>query len=180
MASYRNNLPAVSGGGAVIKSVQRGFATIPAGASSITVTINAVDTSKSFVTFNVNVTDGATDIPKNSMCGSELTSTTQITFSRYAAVVSIVSIAWEVVEYLSGVLVQRGTSLITGLGVSVPISSVALSKTHLLVSMISSSADNVPFRFPPLCYLASATSISAVRGADYGSGTLKWQVVSYV
>lgn len=180
MASYRDRLPVAGGGGAVIKSVQRGFVSIPSRSTSIDVSINPLDTSKSFLTFTYSVSGTSSDTPNNSMCSGVISGSNKLTFSRFSAPTSTVDIEWEVVEYISGAVVQIGSSAFTGVSLSVPISRVNLDKSFLLVSMTSSADFERTYQVRPMCSLSSETSISFVRAIDYGPVTIKWQVVTYV
>src|SRR6185369_3776685 len=89
---------------AQLDSVQSGTATIADTTSSTTVTISSVDTTKSFLVFEVslNLVD-----PVNAQISGQLTNATTLTFAR-AGTSGAVTIKWYVAEFTSGVSVQRG------------------------------------------------------------------------
>ena len=103
-----------------VQSIQSGSTTIVGGLDTSAVAITAVDPTKSILIFS---STHAGNEPQNFMVGGELTNATTITFARSNAGggAGTASIAWQVVEFASGVLVQRGQ---TALGVQ---TDVALS-----------------------------------------------------
>ena len=82
------------GGGGGIKSVQRGSASLPSSTSTVTITISAVDTSKTVVT---NL--GASAFNAFQMnYRLELTSATTVTVYRVNAS-NAQTLSWEVIEF---------------------------------------------------------------------------------
>jgi hypothetical protein len=108
----------------------------------------------------------------------QLTSSTNIQFNRAAAGANA-TIKWYVAEFLSGVVVQRGSTLLTTSPINVPITSVDLSKTFVLSSwqkpgVMMGNDDYLRAR------LTSATNLELAHDTAGSTldGTADWQVVS--
>jgi hypothetical protein len=102
-------IPPVNGP-VVLDDIQKGTATIAAGSNSTTATITAVDPTKAFLTWTLRGNDAN---PDNLAVTGRLSNATTVTFTR-AGTVGTVTIEWSVVEFTSGVLVQRGGTTLTG------------------------------------------------------------------
>ena len=117
-----------------LKSLQSGTVTLPAGAASISVTINGVDQTKTFLEFGTSFNDAN---PQYSHITGRISSNgTSVVFQRYGAAGSpAVTVKWYVAEFTSGVTVQRGSVAMPTaiLNVTLP-ASVDLSKAFALVS----------------------------------------------
>ena len=83
------------GGGGGVKSVQRGKVSIPTSANFVTVTITAVDTTKTMCNF-LGVSCVA-DV--NALTRMSLTNSTTLTFTRSNSSGASGTISWEVMEY---------------------------------------------------------------------------------
>ena len=114
----------------VLDNVQSGATTISHFTSSTSVTIAAVDMSKSFLTFSVRENSASA---ANMWVTGELVNPTTVTFQREGNS-GAVSIEWSVVEFSSGVSVQRGASVMSAATTNVPIASTDLSKSFVIVS----------------------------------------------
>lgn len=88
------NLNSLLGGGGGIKAVQRGTDSIGSYSTQTTVTITAVDLSKTFVTFS---NEGDNDVSR-SFCRAYLSSSTTLVLERRNGTNSIQT-SWEVVEF---------------------------------------------------------------------------------
>ena len=180
MASYRDRLPVVGGGGAVIKSVQRGYATLVDGASSTSVAINAVDMSSSIVLISFCTASG-TDTPSSAVCSVRLASPTSLLLYRATKAPTLILVSWQVIEYESGVSVQRGTIYSTGgTSFSTSISPVAVSKSHTVHTSSPEGSTSVAVRAQVCGGLSSSTGLTFNRYTDYGPISIDWQVASYV
>ena len=82
-------------GGSVIKSIQRGFVSIPNPDTQITVTITAVDPTKAFLL--MSSTTGSLDA--NGLSRGNITNSTTLTFNSGASSGGTARIEWQVVEY---------------------------------------------------------------------------------
>ncbi len=112
-------LMAVPAWGAQLKLVQSGTLT-SSSSDTHTVNITAVDTSKSFLIFQ---TRHNSDRPGGSAAAGRIASSTTLEF--LATRSNTIDIQWYVVEFVSGVTVQRGTSLQPSSTVNIPITAVA-------------------------------------------------------
>lgn len=180
MASYRDRLPVVGGGGAVIKSVQRGSATLVTGAYT-SVVINAVDMSSSIVLISFSADSGvSTDSPSSAVCSARLASETSLFIYRYVTSPQQILVSWQVIEYESGVSVQRGTIESAGTSFSASISPVDVSKSYSIHTSSPNSSSAVAVRAQVYGGLSSSTGLKFNRLTDFGFISIDWQVASYV
>lgn len=180
MASYRDRLPVVGGGGAVIKSVQRGSAALVTGAST-SVVINAVDMSSSIVLISFSAGSGqTTDTPSSAVCSARLASEASIFIYRQISSPQPVYVSWEVVEYESGVSVQRGTIGKSGTSFTTTVSPVDMLKSYSIHTSSPYNSSAVAVRARVYGGLSSSTGLTFSRSTDFGSISIDWQVVSYV
>lgn len=179
MASYRNNLP-TAGGGAVIKYVQRGSVTIDSNLTSASVTIPTIDPMKSVLMMSFTASSGSNDF-NSSICSCRISSPTKLTFYRQAALSQQLLIEWQVIEYDSGVSVQRGTLSGTGVSFTAPLSPVDITKSYVVAyNSPSGSISAFIIKTQVNSRIASASSLVFTRTADLGAVNIDWQVVSYV
>lgn len=161
---------------AVLKTVQSGTAVIASGTLSEAVTIAAIDTTKSFLVFSARA-DGS--IPERSASSGKVTDSTTITFTRASTGGTVViEISWYVVEFSSGVTVQRGSELIDAATKNVTITAVDLAKSFPLISFSIVGAkynldDNVKAK------LTSTTNLELNGDNTFGVGTVEWQVIEF-
>ena len=182
MASYRDRLPVVGGGGAVIKSVQRGSATIVAGQISAVVTVSQIDVSKSFIKIYLNASQVGTEYMYNVTPLAEITDSVTLTFSRVSGSVASpsVNIYWELVEFDLGVSIQRGMASTSNDTLDVTISTIDPSKSMVFFSMKSrSSSQNITSAH--VCFISNSNSIRFLAPiAPSAPVDFNWQVISYV
>lgn len=179
MASYRNKLPAASGG-AVIKSVQRGLSVL-SGAASLSVAINPVDMSRSVLLISISAGTGqSTDAPSSAVCSARLASETSIFIYRQISSPQPLSVSWEVVEYESGVSVQRGIISSSGTIFSATISAIDTSKSYSTCTSSPSGLSATAMQAQVHGRVSSSTGLAFNRNTDFGSISIDWQVVSYV
>ena len=157
----------------VLDDIQSGTATIAGGSSSTSVTIAAVDPTKAFLTFSVR---GSNTSPENLSVSGRLSNSTTVAFDRVGTSGNV-TIEWSVVEFASGVAVQRGTVTPSSANTNVTIASVDLTKSFPLVSMraggvIYEGEDWVRARF------TSDTNLELATNATFGN-VIDWQVVEY-
>ena len=157
----------------VLDDIQKGTATITAGTSSATATIATVDPTKAFLTYTIrgNNTDAS-----NIAITGVLANATTVTFSR-AGTVGNVSIEWSVVEFTSGVTVQRGSTTLAATTTDIPITAVDLGRTFTLMN---SRSTGTPFGANdlPRSQLTSATNLR-LSVPIVGANVVQWQVVTY-
>jgi hypothetical protein len=104
----------------------------------MTVTITAVDPTKSFLLFS---TRSSSNRPVSSIVRGRLASATTLEFIRVTdeSPVSTITIEWSVVEYSCGVAVQRGDTSVSATTVDVPITPVA-SQSQAFITWSKSTA----------------------------------------
>ena len=180
MASYRDRLPVVGSGGAVIKSVQRGSVTIGSSFTSASVTVPTIDPMKSVLMMSFTTTGASNDFI-SSICSCRISSPTELTFYRKSAPVQQLLIEWQVIEYDSGVSVQRGTLSGTGVSFAASLSPVDITKSYV-VAYNSPAGSTAAFiiKSQVNSRIASASSLAFTRDTDSGVIDIDWQVVSYV
>lgn len=182
MASYRDKLPSAGGGGAVIKSVQRGATAILAGQTSSVVTVSQVDVSKSFIKIYSSASPVGTEYMYSVMPMADITNSTTLTFSRSSGAVASqnVNVYWEVVEFESGVSVQKGAASTSNISFDVTISPIDTSRSFLVFSASStSSSQNLSSAHAALIVNSSTVKFIA-SAAPTAATTFNWQVISYV
>lgn len=122
---------------ASLKSVQSGSVVLGTSATSVTATITAVDTAKAFLRFTKKGDGDHSGLQYVPVAGT-ISSGTQLTFLRQSTTGTPlnITIEWQVIEYNSGVSVQRGsvTSFTANTDKDVSISSVNTAKTFVFLS----------------------------------------------
>ena len=157
---------------AVIKSVQRGSQAM--GTTPTTVTINSVDTSKSFVICDFRPSDGQS--LTRPTC--ELTGATSLVITMGSADASTF-VNWQVVEFSSGVSVQRNLQAFAAGDtlINVPITAVDTSKTFVLVTSRGYAGDSVDEQFTIRARLTSTTNLELSRNESGTAVGVAWQVI---
>lgn len=150
-------------GGSNLKSpTQFGSTTIPSYSATTTVSISAVDLTKSIV--KIYYKNGA-----NTMgITAELTNPTTITLTRYSGYAEAITIYWEVYEFNNVKSLQKGTHSSTG---TITVSNYNTSKSMLIWSYYSSGSNDVA-----IMGKVNSTSIQVYIG--YYTKTL-WQVIEF-
>jgi hypothetical protein len=167
---------------AVVKNVQTGMAFMSGASTAVSVTIpSAVNPARAFVICDFLV--GNNNSPAASQrVTCELTGATTLTITNGAADDQEV-VRWYVVEFFSGVTVQRGLASITAGFLTLPVlipAAVNLAKTFVLISARTASvATNMDEQFTPTAQLTSTTNLQLTRSDNTGTDdlTVAWQVV---
>ncbi len=164
----------LSAGAAVVKSVQTG--TVTMNPATQTVTVTSVNTAKTFVICQSDT--GGTNTASTTRATCELTNSTTFTITVSAAVAAQ-TVRWYVVEFFSGVSVQRGlTNLAASLTVAVPIAAVNLAKTFVLTSeRINDGNSNRDERWTTTAQLTSTTNLQLTRTDSATATSIAWQVI---
>lgn len=160
-----------------VNSVQSGTAS-SSGNGTTTVTINSVDTSKAFLIFQTRHDNGR---PSGSMMAGRIASSTSLEFARVTNESGTINIQWYVVEYSSGVNVQRGSTASNATTIDVSISAVAAldqafvtwSKTPLATDTTFSHDD------PTIGKLTSTSNLRFTVSAANSGHTIWWQVIEF-
>jgi len=163
---------------AVIKGVQSGTA-VSSGNGVVTVGITAVDPAKSFLVFQ---TRSSSNRPPGSMIIGRLNAGgTAVEFVRTTTETSTIDIQWSVVEFLSGVSVQRGEVNQSSTTINVPITPVAsTSQAFVLWSKVPGAGHYIWSLDDPILGELTSTSNLQFR-VDQTSSThvIAWQVVEF-
>ena len=160
--------------GAQTQATQSGTATIANGSASTTATITSVEMTRTFLVFSTTLDDAN---PANTQVRGELTNSTTLTFTR-SGTTGAVTIKWSVVEYATGVTVQRGTtSSVTGTTNNITIASVNTSKSFPIISSSQSGTTFGSSHFLK-AKLTSSTNLE-VAVAAAGTPVVSWQVVEF-
>lgn len=177
-----NQFSASSCWDAKVSSVQNGTATSSA-IGTETVTISAVDTTRSFLTFSVRSTGNE---PEDSRVLGSLASSTTLAFQRVGDNPSppTITIAWSVVSYACGVTVQRGTAAAQNgtTTIDVPISAVDTSASFVLGTSVPDATALTYGGDDLVVYeLTSSTNlrISTDTEAAVGAAAFGWQVITF-
>ena len=163
------------GGGSSIKSIQRGTATILAGASSVTIPITSVVTTNS-IAF---LTETSTQNPAIAKCKAYviMDGSTQIRAVLSTAVQADTTetVYWQVIEYNNVLSLQRGTSAFAdSTNTFVTITAVILAKTILHATHNTTST----FASGGICGSSLITTTSLFINSP-GAGNLSWQIIQF-
>ena len=170
---------------ATIKTVQSGTATIADNSASITATITSVATDKAFLTFtvrhnNTNTSEQSRDLQVRGV----LTNSTTVTFDRDSAASGqgTCVVSWFVIEYTSGVTVQRGT--VAGINatthnVTLP-TAVTLAQSWPIVTMQGfAGSSEIKQRHTIRAEITTTTNLALTNAANASSCKFAWQVIDY-
>lgn len=162
---------------AVINTVQHGSIGIPSAVVSTSVTLTSVDTSLTFIVMK--------HFPNNSTRESDtawipiLQNSTTMVLGRGSAAVAN-SIAWDIVEFISGVSVTHGTTTLSTTTDTVTIPTVNTSQTFIISSAtggtFTTSAKVRTTMFYP--FLTSTTSFT-FQTVAIATARAAYQVVDY-
>jgi hypothetical protein len=114
--------------------------------------------------------------------GSLINSTT-ITFRRAVANAAVsVTISWQIIEFISGVTVQRGITSVNNASTNVTISTVDLTKSFAIVTLMSAgwaSYNDYNYEECVKASLSSSTTLNLAIQTRTFSQTVAWQVIEY-
>ena len=163
---------------AVVQQVQSGTAVNNANGVQ-TITISAVDTSKSFLIFQAR---SSGDRPVNSLLRGRLASATTIQFERVTneGAPLAINIQWYVATFGSGVTVQRGESTLSATTVNVPITAVSsMNQAFVLWSMTSADTANEHGNDDTIAGDLTTTTNLQFRTTGVANHIVSWQVVQF-
>lgn len=163
------------GGGSNIKSIQKGTFSINS-ASPYTVSIAAVDMTKSILLFNHTNKNG---VGGNEIVMGKILNSTQLEFTCYTTNV-YADVSWTVIEFNNVKSIQRGDITTTTGSFSQAITAVDLNKSILIVSSKYNMASISMQAMYLMSYFSSATAIAG--GVFSGSGVtimIHYQVVEF-
>ena len=161
---------------------QTGTTTIANGStsSSVSIPVQLVDMSKSFLVFSSTIDNNGTT---NFQIGGEITDANTLTFARTGNT-GVVSISWQIFEFESGVYVQHGssTNIARGAPVNVAISCIDLTKSFVLISARKSGGqlgadDGISANITTSTNMQLMISSNGPGGANMEEAY--WQVIEY-
>lgn len=169
---------APAGFAAQVASIQSGTATSTAN-GTLVVNISAVDLTRSFLVFNARHNSNQ---PPGSTIRGEMASSTTLEFTQVNDSSNTINIQWYVVEYQSGVKVQRGTTTQSHYtkNVTLPTPIASTNRAFVLVSKSVDDGDSIYSGDDPMT--ARITSTSNVRFETWSSNSdhvIAWQVVEF-
>jgi hypothetical protein len=170
-----------------LQTVQRGTATLAAGSTTATVSspaFTAVDPARAFLVFGVE--ESGADPNETQVAGQLVAGGAQLEFRRDPGPpvpATAVTIRWQVAEFTSGVLVQRGTTSldnITQADATLPI-AVDLAKSFPLVTYrINGTVHNLDDFVRAKLTGTSTLNLSVYPGTSTtNNATVEWQVVQH-
>lgn len=163
---------------AIINQVQSGITT-SSGNGTISVSITAVDPARSFLMFQ---TRSSSNRPPGSTVRGRINSAgTAVEFVRVTNETSTINIQWYVMEFSSGVSVQRGEVNQTSATLNVPITAVSsTSQAFLLFSKTPRNTDSIWSSDDPTTgRLTSNTNVQFRASNGNSSHIIAWQVVEF-
>ena len=157
--------------------MQSGTATLTAGSALQTVTITAVDGSKSFLVFSISPTACG---PNFTLTSWRIANGTTLTFQRSTAAASPVgTIKWYVAEFLNGVQVYRGSEFVWRPAHNVNIgATLDTAKSFTIVSNRSAGAIMEHDEFIRT-RLTSGPNLELSQNMEGAIATIEWQVVGF-
>lgn len=176
------------GGGAAIKSVQRGGNAMSSSLTTMDVTISAVDLTKAYVLIEI-VSDSNVYVPSQYMVSAKFTANNKLTFTRTGTSGGPVSFYWTVVEFESGVSVQRGSGSWVGYVGSpqnsntINISSIAPSKSFVVLNYRTNTTSHEKHFTNLLVQNLNATNFAIYSPYAYNDNpslVYEWQVVTFL
>lgn len=155
---------------------QAGTTTMTGTSTTVTIPTTLADMSKSILVFS---TTSSSNNPRDYQVGGAITNTTTLTFTRNNNGGSV-SISWEIIEFESGVYVQRGSSVVPlSTNVDVTIECVDLNQSFVILSGINDGTtlgndDGITGN------LTSETNLRLLTGTTGGDfDQAYWQVIEY-
>lgn len=159
-----------------VKSTQRGSTTL-SGATSIDVTITAIDPTKSILIFTAGEAGGTT-LP-NVMVEGILVNATTIRFRKGTAT-GYTTIKWQVIEFNNVKSLQRGEITIAGSTATAAITAVDLNKSVLFHGgMLSTWATTTVADTQFSIRLVTNIRVDVETGNGNAAGTAAYQVVEF-
>ena len=167
---------------AVLNKIQSGTATIAFAGLTVTVSLGtAIDSTKAFLWFSsYGDSYGQTTGGRLAISGYITTSSSQLVFTRQDTGGSDITIKWYVVEFSSGVSVQRGTATNVNASTSdISITSVTLSRSWAQSSIHGAYGWEWGSRQMNTAYLPDSTHIRLKALNDTNTNTVHWEVIDY-
>lgn len=170
----RGSVSAPSGG--VIKSIQQFI--VPLTGTTTNIPMSSVDPSKTMITVSQKSTSSSAAYLGHAV----LTSATNVAFYTRLDPTSIVTAYITVIEYESGVSVQRGRSLFSALSLNVNISSVDVTKSfiNILGVGVGTATNTQVQHMLSGGTIISPTQITLSKGTTTVQTYQSWEVVTFL
>jgi len=167
---------------ATIKSVQSGTVTIADNSASNTATITSVTTANSFLMFTVRHNNASVRDTRDTKVRGVLTNSTTVTFDRddAASGQGTCVLSWFVIEYTSGVTVQRGT--VAGINATthnVTITAVTLAQSWPIVSQQGVTSYDYGYADTVQAEITTTTNLALTVAGNASTHDFAWQVIDY-
>lgn len=163
---------------AQVASIQSGTATSTAN-GTLTVNISAVDPAAAFLVFQAR---HSSNTPDDSTIRGELASATSLEFTRVSNGTNPIDVSWYVVEYASGVSVQRGTTVQSSNRIDVTLATAvaSLGQAFVLHSKTAAAGNTSYSSDDPVTVRLRQTNRLRIESGTANSGhVIAWQVVEY-
>jgi hypothetical protein len=165
------------GGISPVVQVWNGSTVLGAGASSQSVTIAAVDPSRSFLTFGLLF---ASPAASDTEASGQIANGTQLQFARAGgSTAPALPIQFSVAEFQSGVSVQRGSTAMTSTSVDVTLPSSADPAHSFPIVTYRNTGSTYGVDDFVRAKLTGAKHLTLDVGLAAPSGVAEWQVVSF-
>jgi hypothetical protein len=164
---------------ACVTSVRSGTLT-SSGNGTVSATLSpAVNPATSFLIFQTRHNSGN---PPDSTVRGQIASSTSVSFTRVTTATTAVTIQWYVVEYGSGVTVQRGevSQSATTVNVTLPTPVGSVSRAFVTWSKTPASGETAFDTNDPIVgELTSTTNLQFRTNAAAAGHTIRWQVIEF-
>jgi hypothetical protein len=164
--------------GAVLKSVQTGTQTMGVAVTNVNLAATPVVPANAFVICQGD--SGALGSNPTIRATCELNSATQLTITTSAADATL-TVRWYVVEFLSGVSVQRGLANLAAATATTPAvlgTAVNLASSFALVTeRMNSATQTFDERWTVRAQLTTTTNLQLTRNATGTAVSVAWQVI---
>lgn len=169
------------GASSLIASVQRGT-----GSYASTVTINAVDTTRSIVLYGNNLFSAANDTKTYWFQRVSLTNSTTLTFTLTGGA-GVTTAGWQVIEFVPGVIksVQRGTISIPGASISNTATITQVDTNKAFVSFLGTSNNDAAGGYGggqdamPYLVLTNGTTVTVARQNTVSTCVVSYEVIEW-
>jgi hypothetical protein len=146
--------------------------------SSKTATITSIDTTKSFLRFTWSTT--GTSLAVGAVRG-QITDSTTLTFTRNTGTTVAITVEWQVMEWSSGVTVQRGSQTGSAATTNVIITAVDTAKAWPIVTWSSDNTTwSTDYSVSLQASITSTTNLALVSDDSTPTAQItEWQVIEY-
>jgi hypothetical protein len=169
-----------SGGGAKIKSIQRGISTIGTSTTSVVTSIANVNLNNSVLKMSTRTNESNSDA--FALALGTLTASNSITFQRNASsATTSVNIEWEVIEYEGGVKVQTGlvnVGSVSSYNVTIP--TIVVNKSILFFSYYTNTTTNFFNQTNISGAITSSTNIAFNRNSSNAGMLIRWYLLEFL